>query len=252
MTNRPVIAVTGFVVLASACSYRLVSPPARMVTLESARTLAPKETAVAVKGGGQIAMFEPSAAVGTVMVRRGISDKLEVSGEVSYARLWGYADDERIDVEPSIYAGRAGIKLAGNRHLAMAAGVGGGYAPAAGSFGAIDVGGIASYDNCYVVPFGALTGFLSQPLGAKTVDFGSHGTSRASSGYGLAVSTGVEVPLLHERCRQGHAIPKVQLGASINYLGSFERTDTGSDNRPEKEGGDYASAGLTAGVEIPF
>jgi hypothetical protein len=142
------------------------------------------------------------------------------------------------------------MKLAANHHLALTAGLGGGYAPAAGGFGSADLGRVASYDNCYVIPFGALSGFVSQPVGAKSVDFGTHGTSRASTSVGFSAATGVEVLLLHQRCREGAAVPKLQLGFNLNYLvtaAAQAEVGDGSTTRP-----DYISLGIAGGVEIPF
>jgi hypothetical protein len=224
-----------------------------MVTLESARTLAPGEMSATVKGTAQAALFDPAVVAGTAMVRRGVTESLELSGEVSYAHLDTTTDDEQLGINPSIYASRAGMKLAKSRHVALTAGLGGGYAPAAGGFAAADVGGIVSYDNCYVVPFGALSGFVSQPVGAKTVDFGEHGTSRASTSYGLTAAAGFEVLLAHQRCREGRSAPKLQLGANTNYIRNTSSQVTAQDGSiVHSEGGEYLSLGLAAGVEIPF
>jgi hypothetical protein len=253
MPARTEIALVALVVAAAGCSYQLFSPPSRMVTLESARTLEPGRTAAGVKAAGHFAPFDPGVAVGTGVVRRGVSEHLELSGEVSYARLFGYSDDEHLELDPSIYAGRAGMKLAANRHLALTAGLGGGYAPAAGGFGAVDVGGIAAYDNCYAVPFGSLSIFFSQPLGAHSMTFGSHGTSRPSTSYGLSVGTGIEVPIFHEPCRQGRATPKVQLGVNLSYLRSTEAYWTVVDGSSTRvNGDDYLAVGVATGVEISF
>jgi hypothetical protein len=254
MTFRLGIAVMTYVFLGSACSYQLSSPPARMVHLESARTLAPGEMSAALKGTAQAALFEPAVAAGTAVVRRGLTESLEVSGEATYAILLpDYEEDAPLNIDPNIYAGRVGMKLAKGRHVALTAGLGGGYAPAAGGFAATDVGGIVSYDNCYVVPFGSLSAFLSQPVGAKTVDFGSHGTSQASTSYGFSAAAGFEVPLAHQRCREGRATPKLALGANTNYIRNTSSQVTAQDGSiVQSNGGDYLSLGLAAGVEIPF
>jgi hypothetical protein len=224
-----------------------------MVHLESARTLAPGEMSAGLKGTAQAAVFDPAVAAGTAMLRRGVAESLELSGEVTYARLVMDYEDDQLGIDPSLYASHVGMKLARGRHMALTAGVGGGYAPAAGGFAAADVGGIVSYDNCYVVPFGVLSGFVSQPVGAKTVDFASHGTSQASTSYGFSAAAGFDVPLAHERCREGRAAPKIQLGANTNYIrntSSHVTTQDGSIN--ETKGGDYLSLGFAAGVELPF
>jgi hypothetical protein len=253
MSCRLGIAVATLVFLGSACSYQLSSPPARMVHLESARTLAPGEMSAALKGTAQAALFDPAVAAGTAVVRRGLTESLEVNGEVTYASLLADYEDDQVGINPSIYAGRVGMKLAKGRHVALTAGLGGGFAPAAGGFAATDVGGIVSYDNCYVVPFGSLSAFLSQPVGAKTVDFGSHGTSQASTSYGFSAAAGLEVPLAHQGCREGRAAPKLQLGANTNYIRNTSSQVTAQDGPiVQSAGGEYLSLGLAAGVEIPF
>jgi hypothetical protein len=241
-----------FFLLFSACSYQLVSPPARIVTLGSARALAPGEMTAGMKGAALTSVFDPGVVAGTGQVRRGVTEHLELDAEVSYGSLQIGDGDSSPTHNTSLYAGRAGMKLAANHHVALTAGLGGGYAPAAGGFGSADLGGIVSYDNCYVIPFSALSGFVSQPVGAKDVDFGSHGTSRARTSMGFSAATGLEVLLLPQRCREGAAVPKLQLGFNLNYLVSAStRTETrdgsSSTTRP-----DYVALGIAGGVEIPF
>jgi hypothetical protein len=248
------IAIAVLAALAPACSYQLASPPARIVTLESARTLAPHETVIAAKGTAQSAIFDPGIIGGTVLVRHGVADHVEVNSEVSYVRVQASDEDTKaFDLDPSIYAGHVGAKLSAGRNVALTAGVGGGYAPAAGGFGAVDLGGIVSYDNCYVVPFVAISGLVSQPIGAKTVNFGWHGSSRATTTLGFFTGTGIEVPLRHAPCREGRATPKFQLGVSLTVLQRTEHPIT-QENGGEMaaSSGDYGSIGVMGGVEVPF
>jgi hypothetical protein len=244
--------VVSWAMLSSACSYQVYSPPAHMVALESARTLAPGETTVAAKGTYQHELFEPDLAAGSAVVRRGIREGLEVTGEASYARVMVRGEDSELPIDPGVYAARAGVKLAPNQYLAGTLGVGGGYAPAGGGFGAIDVGGIVSYDNCWVVPFASVSGFVSQPIAAKAVDFGAtHGKSTASTSYGVTGATGIEVPLSHKACREGRASPKLQMGVNLSLI-SISSIQEANGNPPyEKENG-QGVAGLAGGFEVPF
>ena len=151
------------------CSYQLVSPPARMINLESARTAAPGETVAGLHGGAYAAIFDAGASIANATVRRGVAEELEVDADAS----WAHVDyDGFPDLDRNIYAARVGAKLS-NRGgwAAVFGGLGGGYAPAAGGFSALDVGGALSFPNCYVVPFANTMIFGSVPLAAKRVDF---------------------------------------------------------------------------------
>lgn len=243
--------VVASVTLSTTCSYQVYSPPAHMVALESARTLAPGETTLAAKGTYQGEVLEPDLAAGSAVVRRGITEKVEMTGEVSYSRVLVGDQESDLHLNPGIYATRVGVKLAPNHHLAVTSGIGGGVAPAAGAFGAIDVGGIVSYDNCWVVPFASISGFVSQPVVAKAVDFGEHGKSTASTSYGMTSAAGIEVLLSHQRCREGRASTKLQVGANMTLLSGSSIQDNGGEP-PYEKGADRIIAGLAAGVEVPF
>src|SRR5437879_4169654 len=109
------------------CSYQLVSPPARMVSLETARTAAPGETVVGARAAGYAAVFDPAVAIGSAGVKRGVADQVEVSADatVGHVSYDGYPNIDR-----GLYAGRFGAKLANRPGWgAVFAGVGGGYAP---------------------------------------------------------------------------------------------------------------------------
>ena len=227
------------------CSYELASPPARMVMLNAARTVRPGETVGGVKGAGHLAMFEPGAAVASAGVRHGVAAGIELDAEATWAYVvW----DEAPKINRNIYAARAGLKASNPRGwAALLGGVGGGYAPAGGGFGAIDLGGVLSHPNCYVVPFGGGQLFVSEPIGAKRVTLPREvegnpmpTSSSADRTYGFALATGIEIPLDHARCREGLTPARLQLGFSMNVL------DRGEYDSP------YVAAGFAIGVEFPF
>ena len=246
------------------CSYQLVSPPARMINLESAKTAAPGETVVGVHGAGYAAIFDPGAAIASAGVRRGIAKGVEVDADAS----WAHVSYEGFpNINRNIYAARVGAKMSGWRdRVALFAGAGGGYAPAAGAFSAIDVGGAVSYPNCYLVPFGNATVFGSQPIGARQVDFrNADGTlassDKASFTYGFSLGTGLELPLDRARCRQGLTAARLQLGVAASTLIPSEgaittTTSTSSDGgvttMTDTRGGRYGVVGLALGLEVPF
>lgn len=90
-------------------------------------------------------------------------------------------------------------------------------------------------------------------MGAKTVDFGSHGLSRATTSVGLSTGVGLEVPLRHALCHEGRTSPKLQLGVNLNGIwrsaGQVTRRDS---TATDSDGGDYVSMGVVGGVEVPF
>jgi hypothetical protein len=192
-----------------------------------------------------------------------VEEGIEVSADATWARL---SYDGFPDIDRNIFAARVGGKVA-NRGgwAAVTGGVGGGFAPAAGGFAAIDVGGILSYPNCYVVPFGNGSVFASQPLGAKQVDFRNQDGSLAASDradltYGYGLGLGIEVPLDHARCRQGLTPMRIQIGLNGHSLIRTDRmmvtqTTTNSDgttttSTTEKDR--YGAIGLGVGFEFPF
>jgi len=231
-----------------------------MINLQSAKTAAPGETVVGARGAGYTAIFDPGALVATAGVRRGIAEDVEVDAEASWARIdqAGYGDLDR-----NIYAARVGAKIARKSGwLAAFGGVGGGYAPVAGAFSAVDAGVALSYPNCYVVPFTNLAALGSLPIGAKQVDFrnATDGTvvasSKATFTYGVGWGGGVEVPLDRTRCRQGLTPARLQLGISSFTLfpgdGNVTRTPSSGDTTVESTSGRYGVIGLALGVEVPF
>ena len=238
------IVALGFVL--GGCSYELASPPARMVMLNAARTVRPGETVGGVKGAGHWGFFDPSVAVATAGVRHGVANGIELDADATWAHVLWF--DRTPNIDRNIYAARAGFKASNPRGwAALLGGVGGGYAPAAGGFGAVDLGGVISAPNCYVVPFGGGQLFLSEPISKKSVTLPRQvdgnpmpATSSADRTYGFAVATGIEIPLDHARCREGLTPARLQLGFSMNVL------DRGPNDSP------YVALGAAMGVEFPF
>jgi hypothetical protein len=242
------------------CSYQLVSPPARMVSLETARPAARGETVVGARAAGYAAVFDPGVALASAGVKTGVADQVEVSADatVGHVSYNGYPDIDR-----SLYAGRLGAKLANQGGwAAVLAGVGAGFAPAAGGFSAADLGGVLSLPNCVLVPFLNGMVFASAPIGAKQVSFVNAdgtlaATNKASPTFGFGVGTGIEIPLAHERCRQGLTPPRVQLGLALNALYPSDgpvimTTTSGDSTTTTTRGGGYVAVGAAVGIEWPF
>jgi hypothetical protein len=243
------------------CSYQLVSPPARMINLDTARTAAPGETVVGARGAAHAAVFDPGVAVATAGVRRGVTEGVELDAD---ATLGYVVESKHSDINRNIYAGRVGFKAGNSRWAALLGGVGGGFSPAAGGFASIDIGSTFSYPNCYVIPFGGGSVFMSQPISAKRVDF-RDGTGAlvasdtADLTYGYGLGAGLEIPLDRGRCRQGLTPARVQVGLSANVLvptdGQIVATTTSGDGTTTTtttRGGAYGAFGAAVGVEFPF
>jgi len=243
------------------CSYQLVSPPARMVNVESARSAAPGETIVGVKGAAHSAVFDSGAAIGTAEVRRGVGHGVEVDAEATYVRVLEQNDPE---IDRNIYAARGGFKMSNaDGWAAVLGGVGGGISPAAGGFLAADLGGVVSYPNCYAVPFLIGTVFASQPIAAKRVDFrGGDGSvvgyDTANTTLGFGASTGLEIPVDRARCRAGLTPARIQIGLGMDVLrpvnGEPRLVPATGDMSMQltTQAKTLASMGLAAGIEFPF
>lgn len=249
---------------AGGCSYQLVSPPARMVNLESAKTVAPGETVGGLHGAAYTGIFDPAAVVTNAGVRRGIADDLEIDGDLSWARL---SYDGFPDIDRNIYAARVGAKLSNHQGFAaLFGGVGGGFAPAAGGFTAADAGVVMSLPNCYLVPFGNAMMFGSLPIAARQVDFRNadgtiHSSDKADPTYGFGFGAGLEIPLSHDRCRAGLTSPRLQLGAALDVLipsdgpivtTTTTQSDGSTTTTTDSRGGRHGMMGLAIGVEVPF
>ncbi len=239
-----------------ACSYTVVSPPARFVNLESAGTVARGETVGGVHGGALSGVFDPAVAAGSVGVRRGVSDGVEVDADATWAHL---QYDGFPDLDRNIYALRAGAKVSNaGRFVAAFGGVGGGYAPAGGGFMAADLGAVLSLPNCYVVPSLMGEGIASVPVGAKQVNFVSDdgmvvASDKAVTSYGISLGVGVEIPLSRTRCREGLTPPRIQLGLAGTRMirSDAPRFAVDANGHTTERDGDGVF-GLTAGFEFPF
>lgn len=206
VARRP--ALVAALALAGCTPYSL-SPPARALPLESSATLAEGESAVQVSGGLHNGLG-PVGGSGEVSVRHGLLPQLELQLDGSYSYV--QYPDER---SPHIGAGRAGLKVAPVEHLAFVAGVGAGGA-AHGAFVSPDAGLILAYENPYLVPWAAIRGFVSVPIGPSTVTVSEPNADGPPTLYmlvppntiGWQASTGVRLP-----------IPLEEPGLGLDLLG---------------------------------
>jgi hypothetical protein len=157
-----------FLSLLCGCSHHLHSPPARVLPIESARTVEAGETAVRLAGGVYSPLFQPAVSFGSGQVRRLLTEGLELSGELTVAHLHVKPID---DLWLTVILGRIGAKqrLDDGGNFALTGGLGAG-AHGAGKLVAADAGVIAGYENRYATPFLSLSAFGSLPVAAREVD----------------------------------------------------------------------------------
>src|SRR5262249_28386182 len=128
--------------------------------------------------------------------------------------------------------GRIGVKTEVTPYVGVGTGVGFAVSPSAGNAVAADVGAIFAYDNCYVVPFLSVAGFVSAPLKAETVDIAqpsdmeSHPATPRTT-FALPLPAGVRTPFEHAACRAGgHARTALLVGGALTPMATSESHDT--------------------------
>ncbi|MCA9611487.1 MAG: hypothetical protein R3B99_17295 [Polyangiales bacterium] len=187
--------------IAAGCTPRVYSPPGRAMPLEAPTPLGEGNTAVQVEGGVSGMVFGPSFLHGSVRLRHGVSDQLEVDGELNAVGVMVPSDadwDDDSDAHRGIYSAHVALKRNFSRHFALRFGAGGGVS-AGGAFFAPDLGFVVGYDNPAVVPFVGAYGFVSYPLGPRYVRFVDESTGdeqilRPRTTVGVGWSTGIKVP----------------------------------------------------------
>jgi hypothetical protein len=247
MTSFTKVALVALLSASAGCSYHLISPPARIATLESAAPVKQGETIVGGRGGVAASVFDPGAVLAGGIVRHGIGHGVELDAEGTYAYI---TTNDSPHIDRNLVTSRVGVKV-GNDYVAVTGGLGGGISPAAGGFGAVDGGLIVSYANCYLVPFFSPGVYVSVPVAAKTVTFDNGESSKASTSFGFGASAGLEIPLDHARCHEGHTVARLQLGVNALRIESTDYTVTNADGSTTKTG-DYGTAGALLGFEIPI
>ncbi|MCP4448559.1 MAG: hypothetical protein GY811_24965 [Myxococcales bacterium] len=199
---RTVLIVPIIVPLTVACSRNIYTPPARPVMLTSPQTVDNGTTAVRASGSTSSELFGPSIYAGTIGIRHGLADDLELVADSSYAQI---AERSAVGTNRAIGMARAGVKYRPHEspNLAVIAGTGGGYSPAAGAYGSADVGVIFGYENRYLVPFVSLGGYASVPLNPREVDVTREGDEdqfldKPEKTVGATLGAGLRVPLAHK------------------------------------------------------
>lgn len=204
--NHAVVLVTGLLCVAAAngCVSYVHSPPGRVMALESAKALNPGETGIQVEAGGGGGGAGLGLVGVTARVRHGVVEGLDVNGELGYLRL--SPDAYFVDGDDgNLFTARAGLKYAVRPPIAFTLGFGGG-AWTGGGFISPDIAMILSWENPYFVPFVSGSGYLSQPIGARTVSLQREAILSDMPFVGLpdftvgwTAGAGFRIPLSHKK-----------------------------------------------------
>ena len=187
------------ILIIEGCSH-VYSPPASILSLESARTLKKGKSSIKINGNVNEAVLGAKMVGGSVKIKHGATDRLEVSTEGSVVHV---SENFVANIDRNIYSLRFGTKYELAKHLSILGGVGGGFYEG-GYFLSPDVGLILAFENRYFVPFASIKGFYSLPVKPRTVDISvddeSLGTTidKPDLSVGVNMSAGFRLPLSHK------------------------------------------------------
>jgi hypothetical protein len=226
--------------LAAGCSQRVYSPPSQLFAVSPIAALPDNQRAFDVDISTHSQIFDPSVNAGTGRLRHGIGDNAEVSVEGSVAAV---ADSGPSKADRSFYTGRAGVRTnPGEGPLTFFAGAGGGYAPAGGTFGALDAGVVVGIPNCTFVPTFQASGFVSEPLDPRPIDVSDDPKyvdyDTPSRTVGGVLRGGVRIGLSPSACRRGEQEPWLVAGFGVTKVMDIDSDD--------------AIPGAGIGIEIPL
>jgi len=208
-------------VVLTACTQHLYSPPTQAYALAPVHALPGGSRALDLEGSSHSQIFDPAFEAGSARLRTGLGEDAELSVE---GMLGAVADGGPSTADRHVYAGRTAARFnPGHGAISFTTGLGGGYAPAGGSFAALDGGISIGYDNCTLVPIGSVSGFVSQPLSARPVDVtipddrsSVYATARRT--VGNVVRGGLRLSLSPSACRAGHQVPWLTAGLDVTTL----------------------------------
>ncbi len=194
-SRRAGVASLGVALALAGCGFRAYSPPGGWARSEHVAPVGPGESAVtgAFHAGGGV--FGPDLVGGDLGVRHGLTETLEVQGDLGYVHI---DEDARSDVFRGIVMGRVGLKGRFARdldHLSWHTAIGAG-GHAGGGFISPELGLQAGYENPYITPWMRLTAFVSHPVGPREVDLARAGDESLDLDtplvtFGLRIGTGL-------------------------------------------------------------
>lgn len=209
--------------LASACSQQVYSPPAQTFAVSPVHSLAAQRAALEIDASRHAQIFDPAIDVIDGRYRRGIGEGAEISleGAAHQVEANGTSKAAR-----DFYSGRAGISVspdAGDARLF--AGAGGGFAREGGQFIAVDSGFTLGVDNCVLVPTFTVAGFASQPINAKPIDVSDdeyYTTDTPAFTVGGVLRGGLRLSLSPSACRAGDDVPWISAGLGVTTVSDFD------------------------------
>ena len=207
-------------VLAAGCSQHVYSPPTQAFAILPVHATGTGEAVLDLDASTHSQVFDPGYDAASARIRAGLGNDTEVSVEAmqAYVNAGGPSPANR-----NVYAGRAALRF-NPLHGAFSfnVGAGGGFAPASGSFAAIDGGLSVGYDNCYVVPMASYSMFVSQPIDPKPVDVSEDSAgetfSTPSRTAGGTFRTGIRISLSPDSCRARREVPWITAGFDFTSL----------------------------------
>lgn len=167
MRHLAVLSILATSLIATACTPHAYTPSARPMPLSSAQAPSTGESDVQLDGNASGEVLGPGIVAGNVRYRRGLREDVAVVGDVGLLRV----DGNNHGQNPYAGTARVGVQVHApandDLHAAAFAGVGGGFAPTAGGFASVDVGGVLTGTHRYVRPVFVLDLYASEPIGAK-------------------------------------------------------------------------------------
>ena len=183
------------------CPDFVLSPPAQFLPLESPRPLNEGRTYLGVEGGVASAVFGPDIPGGSLVVRHGLGDDLELRIDASAGWITDASPSLDFRGIASARVGFKGLVSPNFPHAAWVAGIGGG-ASAAGGFVSGDAGLVFGYENPYIVPFLRMSLVTSVPIAARQVDITDAGAEEPSptfdtphTTFGARLGVGARIPI---------------------------------------------------------
>ena len=207
------------VLITTACSQQVYSPPSRAFSLQPLAALPQGGRALDLELSHHAQIFDPGINAGAARLRVGVGDNIEVSAEGTALAVDDHGPSR---ADRRLYAGRGGISVTpGKGGLTLFAGLGGGYAPAGGAFAAADAGISVGYHNCVLVPIVEASGFISNPLEPRPIDvtddeYDTFDTPQRT--VGGSVRAGLRLGLQRAACRRGAQSSWLYAGFSFTSL----------------------------------
>lgn len=208
------------VVPLAACTPRAVSPPTRTFALASPN--APRVGGSDVQlGAARIGtIWGPELMGGDTRVRHAVGNSAVLEADAGLLHV----TNDGMGGSRTAFTGRVGVMLrppeweTHEARIAMTLGAGGGYAPAAGSWGAFDLGVVLAGSHRWVRPVVGMGGGLARPFGDTTFDVvepdedggpGTRYTLQLPRNFTAHAAAGVEL---------GPAHRTLTLGASMTHF----------------------------------